>query len=144
MPIQFHPRPGTILICDYRGSIYPEMGKVRPVVVISPAFKRRFGLATVVALSTTAPDPVENYHYEFDLDPPLPAPFDSPRMWVKGDMVLTASHDRLDRIKFGRNAAGQRVYGVRFVTDGALREIRKAVLNGLGLGCLTPHLGGGQ
>lgn len=136
MPITFNPVAGTILLCDYSGSIAPEMEKTRPVVVISPAFKSRYKLATVVALSTD-PNPVEAYHYQFTLNPP---PFNSPDMWVKGDMVFTASFDRLDRFRLGKNAAGVRTYGIRQLPAGVLPEIHKAVLNGLGLGRLTPHL----
>jgi uncharacterized protein YifN (PemK superfamily) len=139
MPITFYPDSGTILRCDYRGSIFPEMDKKRPVVVLFSA-KRRFKLATVVALSTTPPNPVEGYHFEFELSPPLPPPFDSPTMWVKGDMVFAASHDRLDRFFLGTNGTGQRVYGIRRVPDTVWLEIQKAVLNGLGLGRLTPHI----
>ena len=140
MPITFNPAPGTILMCDYRGCISPEMAKVRPVVVISPAFKHRYKLSTVVALSTTAPNPVMPYHYEFTLSPTLPPPYDSPRMWVKGDMVLAASHDRLDRFRMGKNAFGKRTYGVRSVDAYILREIQKAVLHGLGLGNLATYI----
>jgi uncharacterized protein YifN (PemK superfamily) len=140
MPILFNPAPGTILICDYRGFIPPEMEKVRPVLVISPAFKHRYKLSTVVALSTTPPNPVMPYHYEFALNPPLPAPFDSAQMWVKGDMVLAASHDRLDRFRMGKNALGKRVYGVRSINAAVLLEVQKAVLHGLGLGQLIPYI----
>jgi uncharacterized protein YifN (PemK superfamily) len=140
MPITFNPVLGTILLCDYTGCVPPEMEKTRPVVVISPAFKGRYKLATVVALSTTAPDPVQSYHYQLTLNPPLPAPFHSPQMWVKGDMVLTASYDRLDRFRMGKNPNGTRIYSIFHVQGGDLQEIQKAVLNGLGLGRLTPHI----
>jgi mRNA interferase MazF len=140
MPVNFNPVAGTILVCDYKGNIPPEMDKVRPVVVVSPAFKNRYKLATVVALSTSPPTPIQAYHFEFTLDPPLPPPFDSPTMWVKGDMLFTASYDRLDRFRLGKNSAGIRTYGIRQVPNGILPEIHKAVLNGLGLGRLTPHL----
>lgn len=140
MPISFNPVAGTILLCDYNGSISPEMDKTRPVVVISPSFKSRYKLATVVALSTSDPKTVEAYHHKFTLNPPLPAPFNSPQMWVKGDMIFTASFDRLDRFKMGKNAFGKRAYGIRHVPAETLPEIHKAVLNGLGLGRLTPHL----
>ena len=141
VPIEFNPVAGTILVCNYGQSmIPPEMEKKRPVVVISPSFKHRSKLATVVALSTTVPDPVEAYHFELALNPPLPFPYDSPTMWVKGDMLFTASHDRLDRFALGKNAAGERTYGIRQVPDGVLPNIQKAVLNGLGLGRITPHI----
>lgn len=140
MPINFNPVAGTILICDFSGSIPPEMNKRRPVVVLSPAFKGRYKLATVAALSTTDPDPIASYHFRFALNPPLPMPFDKPQMWVKGDMVFSASYDRLDRFKVGKNSAGMRIYRAFHLPPGILPEIQKAVLNGLGLGRLTPHL----
>lgn len=140
MPINFNPVAGTILLCDYSGSMLPEMQKKRPVVVLSPAFKGRYKLATVIALSTTDPNPVEAYHYQFTMNPPLPHPFSSPQMWVKGDMLLTASYDRLDRFRIGKNALGIRTYKTFQVPSGVLPDIQKAVLNGLGLGRLTPHI----
>ena len=74
MALLFSPKPGMILMCDYRGSIPPEMPKVRPVLVVSPTFKNRPNLSAVVPLSTTVPDPVEDYHYQLTLTSPLPAP----------------------------------------------------------------------
>lgn len=55
MPLQYQPKEGSVLICDFRGYEVPEMIKVRPVVVIR---KHRTNslLVTVVPLSTTAPD----------------------------------------------------------------------------------------
>ncbi len=140
MALLFKPHPGTIVVCDYSGSVYPEMGKVRPVVVISPAFKKRPNLSTIVPLSTTAPNPVEDYHYALTLSPPLPSPFDEPQMWVKADMIMTASHERLDRIRAGKNAAGQRTYLNRMIRKEDLDGIYRAVLCGLGLGRLTPYV----
>jgi mRNA interferase MazF len=140
MALLFKPQPGTILVCDYSGSVYPEMGKVRPVIVVSPTFKHRPNLSTIVPLSTTAPNPVEDYHHALTLNPALPPPFDSPQMWVKADMIMTASHDRLDRIRAGRNAMGQRTYANRMIPKKDLEDIYRAVLNGLGLGRLTPHI----
>ena len=140
MPIAFVPSPGTILLCDYKGNVPPEMDKTRPVVVISPASQGRHRLATVVALSTTAPHPVMPFHCQITVNPPLPPPFNSPIMWVKGDMLFTASYDRLDRVKIGRNAAGKRTYAAFKVPQLSLPDIQKAVINGLGLGHLTPHI----
>ena len=54
MPLRFHPRVGSILICDYStGFVAPEMVKRRRVVVIS-RLRQRADLYTVVPLSTTA------------------------------------------------------------------------------------------
>jgi uncharacterized protein YifN (PemK superfamily) len=140
VPINFNPVAGTILLCDYTGSIPPEMLKRRPVVVVSPSFKGRYRLATVVALSTTAPNQIAAYHYELAMNLPLPGRWNAARMWVKGDMLLAASFDRLDRFMVGKTAAGVRTYQSFQVPAGTLPDIQKAVLNGLGLGRLTPHI----
>lgn len=128
------------MLCDYAGNIPPEMEKTRPVVVVSPPSQGRVKLATVVALSTTAPDPVMDFHCQIAVNPPLPPPFNAPVMWVKGDMLFTASYDRLDRFKVGKNPNGTRIYRVFTVQKAALPEIQKVVINGLGLGRLTPHI----
>ena len=63
MAIREHPPTGSILMCDFNaGFREPEMVKRRPVVVISPKIRARPGLCTVVALSTTVPAPVMDYH----------------------------------------------------------------------------------
>ena len=95
MSIQFHPEPGTILICDFKGLNAPEMTKRRPVIVISPRFKHRTKLCTVVPLSTTVPSKIEPYHYKLNITPPLPEPYDANHAWVKADMLYTVAFDRL-------------------------------------------------
>lgn len=64
MAITFHPSPGQILLCDFsQGFRVPEMVKSkRPVIVLTPAFKHRSDLVTIVPLSTVRPDPVQPYH----------------------------------------------------------------------------------
>ena len=54
MAITIHPRPGQILLCDFsQGFREPEMVKSkRPVIVLTPAFKNRPELVTIVPLST--------------------------------------------------------------------------------------------
>lgn len=99
MPITFHPRPGTILVCDFRGFIAPEMIKLRPIVIISPHHIQRPGLYTVVPLSQTPPNPHEPYHVHF---PHTPVPGEHGPCWAKCDMVVSVSVDRLDRKKVGR------------------------------------------
>ncbi len=60
--LTFHPKPDTLLICDFdRGFKAPEMVKKRPVVVISPRRRKSTPqLCTVVPLSSSAPNPVEH------------------------------------------------------------------------------------
>ena len=97
MPINFLPKRGQILMCDYtKKFIEPEMQKVRHCVVVSP--ERRTGSCLVVPLSTVPPQNVQLYHYKIPrgVYPCLECGTD---VWVKGDMLTHASFARLDRPK---------------------------------------------
>lgn len=133
MAINFHPDPGTILICDFRGMEEPEMVKRRPVVVVSPKFKDRTGICTIVPLSTTPPRPVKGYHFKLQITPVLPAPFDSEWHWVKADMMYALSFKRFQLPTDGKMADGKRIYDLRTVTEEDLHQIRQCLLRGLGL-----------
>lgn len=141
MPLTYYPAPGEIVLCNYgTGFIAPEMVKLRPVVVISPRLRRRADLVAVVPLSTTPPNPAGLHHCSFTLVRPLPAPFQEPQMWAKCDMLATVALSRLDRFRDGRVAGGgARRFRTGNVSAAQLVEIRKAILNGLGLGSLTIH-----
>ena len=140
MSLSYYPHPGEILLCDYRtGFIAPEMTKRRPIVVISPRLRRRLDLVTVVPLSTSPPDPVEDHHHKIVLAHPLPPPFDNPMMWAKCDMVAVVSKARLDRFKLQRGA-GPRKWVAGKVAASDLKAIKAGVLCGLGLASLTIHL----
>ncbi|MDY6930077.1 MAG: type II toxin-antitoxin system PemK/MazF family toxin [Pseudomonadota bacterium] len=69
MPLQIHPEQGTIVICDFKGFVPPEMVKRRPAVVISPRLRRRQRLCTIIPLSTTPPNPIEAYHRKLHVGP---------------------------------------------------------------------------
>lgn len=142
MPLAYYPPPGEIVLCNYgTGFIAPEMVKLRPVVVVSPRLRRRADLVAVVPLSTTPPKPMEQHHCSVTLAVALPSPFDAPEMWAKCDMVATVALSRLDRFRDGREAGeGKRRFRTGRVDDDQLREIRSAILHGLGLGSLTIHL----
>lgn len=140
MAIQFHPEPGTILICDFNGMKAPEMVKRRPVIVISPRFKTRDRLCTVVPMSTLEPKKVQSFHYRLHTIPPLPEPYTSASHWVKADMLYTVSFDRLQLMTTGKDANGKRIYDQRVVDDADLTKIRSAVLHGIGLTHLTDYL----
>jgi mRNA interferase MazF len=136
--LKFHPEPGTILICDYStGFRLPEMVKKRPVVTISPRLKRRDGLVTVVPLSTTSPNPVCDHHCCLTLNPPLPKPFDSPKVWVKADMIATVGFERLDLVRTPREAFKTRKYLTPRLEPAALKIVYQCVLHAMGLGHLT-------
>jgi mRNA interferase MazF len=95
--ITFHPKQGMVLICDFTGFKPPEMVKRRPVVVVSPRYRRHTGVCLVVPLSTVPPPQIEAHHYEiaagsYDfLDPCKPS-------WAKCDMLTCVSFERLDRV----------------------------------------------
>ena len=140
MAILFHPDPGTVLVCDFAGYREPEMVKRRPVVVISPRFRQRDGLCTVVPLSTTKPRTVCEYHCELVFDPVMPKPYSEPQMWVKADMVCAVSFDRLTLPYIGKDPQGTRVYDIRHISEDDLRRVQVCVLNGMGLARLTAAL----
>ena len=141
MAIHFHPEQGTILVCDFRGFVEPEMVKRRPVVVISPRLRNRSGLCTVVPLSTTQPAKVEPYHYRLHTAPCLPAPYVNSVHWVKADMLCTVSFERLFLMSHGtKDASGKRIYDQRVIDAADLLKIHAAVLHGIGLTKLTDYL----
>lgn len=127
MPLKYHPKSGTIVICDFgTGFVPPEMVKARPVVIVSPRFRRRPALCTVVPLSSVMPDPVEPYHHQLSPGAYPPARSD---MWAKCDMLATVSLARLDRVKIGK-----RQYATFELPEAELRAIRECVKTALGLG----------
>lgn len=130
MSIQFFPRAGQILVCDFDGFKEPEMCKVRPVIVVSPRLPHRSEIVTVVPISTTEakhdlPFVVrlsKNYHPDEADDLPC---------WAKCDMVMNIGRWRLNGFKVGRR---------RWETPQAkgddLEAVRKGVIYGLGMGAL--------
>ncbi|WP_419605988.1 type II toxin-antitoxin system PemK/MazF family toxin [Thiolapillus sp.] len=140
MPIQIHPEQGTIVICDFKGFVPPEMVKRRPAVVISPRLRRRQHLCTVVPLSTTPPNPVAAYHHKFTLDPVLPKPYNSKIQWVKADMLYTVSFDRLYLPFEKKDGSGKRTYDIRVLDKADMIKIQQCILHGIGLTSLTDYL----
>lgn len=105
MAINFYPKAGMVLMCDFSGNVPPEINKIRPVVVVTPPHVRRAELVAVVPLSTHPPQPVLPYHYRL-ISHPFPG---AARVsWAKCDLVQSVSHERLDRITVGPN---QKVVG---------------------------------
>lgn len=72
------------------------------------------------------------HHMLLQLSPPLPYPFDSQRMWVKGDIVLTVAFHRL-RYLFSKWDDGKRVYDIRVLSNGDLARVKECVRQGIGL-----------
>ncbi|HEX4693272.1 type II toxin-antitoxin system PemK/MazF family toxin [Sphingomonas sp.] len=141
MGLLYYPSAGELVMCNYDAVVIdPEMRKARPVVVVGPRLRRRGRLATVLPLSTTEPDPVENYHCRIELAQPLPPPFDSLVMWAKCDMIATVSLDRLDRFKDRRPRGSARQWRTGKVSVDQLYALRVSLLCGLGFDSLTKHL----
>ena len=141
MALLYHPKVGTIVLCKYEpGFVVPEMVKRRPAIIISPRLRQRGGLCSVVPLSQTAPNKVQDYHYELVLDRPLPRPWDSPSYWVKSDMIATVGFHRLHLIGIGRDQEGKRKYLTKTISNEDLTNIRACVLRALGMSHLTSHL----
>ena len=133
MPFYFYPTPGQLLICNFdTGFKPPEMVKKRPVVVISPRFRRRHPLCTVVPLSTKVPNPVEPYHHRMDPQS-LPGNLARRETWAKCDVVAMVSLERLDRVLIGNRLDGSRIYVAESVTADDLAAIRGCVAIALGL-----------
>lgn len=141
MPINDHPAPGTILVCNFNGTFKePEMVKPRCVIVLSPRIKARAKLCTVVCLSSTAPDHEQQYHCQLDIRPELPHPWESNGIWVKGDMLYSIGFHRLDLIRMGKDRQGNRIYRMETISAEQMKVVKACVLRGLGLSTLTKHL----
>ena len=133
MPLKFHPKPGTLLICDFNtGFKPPEMIKKRPVVIISPRPRRNIQLCTVIPLSTTEPSPVEAYHHLLRTES-LPEKLSSKLTWAKCNVIATVALDRLDRIHIGQNNSGKRQYISPMIMPDDFQAIQHSVLIALGL-----------
>lgn len=146
MAITFHPDPGQILLCDFsQGFKEPEMVKSkRPVIVLTPVFKHRGGLVTVVPLSTVRPDPIQPYHYQLPNNcmPQIGLFQRGGESWVKGDLIYTVGFHRLDLIQLGGKDpnTGKRQYYRNKLGRERMKEIYKCILHGLNLGQLGKHL----
>ncbi len=98
--LQFHPRAGTLLICDFRGMVAPEITKKRPVIVVTPRLAHRDELAMIVPTSTTPPRYPQPFHVRLSQNY-HPTEDSSIPVWAKCDLVCSVSFARLDRFKTG-------------------------------------------
>jgi mRNA interferase MazF len=140
MALKIHPEIGTIVLCDFYGFVEPEMTKRRPAIVVSPRFRQRDNLCTIVPLSTTTPKNVMPYHCVLEFDPPLPRPYREPRMWAKCDMLSTISFNRLALPFSGKDSFGKRIYDIRVINALEMKMVRECILHALNLSELTTHL----
>lgn len=116
------------------------MVKKRPVVVVSPRPRRTAQICIVIPLSTTKPDPIQDYHHRLDSNS-LPGELAKKETWAKCDMITTVSLERLDRVKVGKQTDGKRIYVSHGITPNDLKMIQKGILAALGLKRLTSYLG---
>lgn len=134
MPLTYHPRPGEIFICDYPKDLSPpEMVKNRPVVVVSPRFRHRNNLVTVVPLSATPPAHPMPYHFELTLPSLLPAPWNTNPCWAICDHPMAVSFARLNLIRIGKDQYGKRKYYQQVITTDNLNKIRACIMHSIGL-----------
>lgn len=130
--LRFQPAPGTILNCDFRGFVPPEMVKPRQVVVLWK-HKSNAKLVYILPLSTTPPHD-ESLAVELDRLP-IPRPGQDPktRIWIKCDMVYTLSTDRLS---MPVSRASRRVAAAPIninISTSDLVRVKKAVAHALRL-----------
>jgi uncharacterized protein YifN (PemK superfamily) len=126
VPLIFQPKAKSIVVCDFKGFVVPEMVKKRPCIVIAK-HRENSKLVTVVPMSTTAPATLEDYHCEL-VPCPIPGQPAGTRVWAKCDMVYTVS---IDRLELWRSAP--RVYVRIEVTDADFQRIKDGVRAGLHL-----------
>ncbi len=135
MGIRFHPQRGQILLCDFSGLKAPEMVKRRPVVAVSPRYRRQTGLCTVIPLSTTAPNPILKHHHLLTIATELPPPFQGNQKWFKGDMIYTMSFSRLDRPHIAKDpTTGKRRYLDIILPASDMAMVDVCIKAALGLG----------
>lgn len=127
MKIVHPPKVGQILVCDFKDPVDPEIGKVRPVIVVAPRLPHRPDLATIVPISTTAPIHEHPFCYKLSKNyhPKEPDDLDC---WAKADLVMSVSYKRLSPFKVDR-----RKYVYPTLTADDLLGVRHAILHGLGL-----------
>lgn len=141
MPIQYHPEPGAIVLCDFTdGFKPPEMCKLRPVVILSRKISNKHNLCTVVSLSTSEPLSIMPYHKKIDLPKGIPERYLRKPTWVKGDMINAVGFHRLDLIRLGKNDKGKRKYFTKTLDKKNYQLVQKCVLQAMGMSHLNKHL----
>ena len=133
MAIKYHPEQGAIVICDFTGFVKPEMIKRRPLIVVSPRFRDRPGLCTIIPCSTTRPSKMQPYHYELNIEPPLPDPYSMSQCWVKCDMIYAVSLSRLSFPSMRKDLWGERLSDIRVVSPEDLISIRNCIMASIGV-----------
>ena len=130
--VDYGPNPANLTTPVEKGplSVLPEMYKTRHAIVMA---KSMLGTTTVVPLSTNEPQHVMDFHYEIEA-----RTYDSLNenvsSWVKANMISNVSNERINRPLF----EGRRT--TILIELNHFKEIRKAVLSGLGMGKLNEFI----
>ncbi len=133
MALTFQPNFGQILICEFPTQLTPpEMTKKRPVVCISPKYRNRFGVATIVPLSTTEPMVKSQFDVEVQLSQPIAPNYPALKCWAKCDMLYTFSYSRLSAPTVGK-CHGRRQYNFMLLSPGTMCSILTGVLASFGV-----------
>jgi uncharacterized protein YifN (PemK superfamily) len=127
MPLNFNPRAGQILVCNFDGFKVPEMVKPRPVVVVSPRLPHRAHIVAIVPISLT--EPLHPTRYKVRLSKNYhPDEADDLPCWAACDMVMNLGLYRLNGFK-----VGHRKWAYPQMTGDDLLAVKRGVLLGLGL-----------
>jgi mRNA interferase MazF len=129
--LKFHPHAGTMLMCNFKGMLAPEITKRRPVIVVTPRLAFRDGLAMVVPTSTTPPRHLQPFQVRLSRNYHPGEPDDLP-IWAKCDLICSVSFERLDRFHIDN-----RKYFAPTISEEDLAAVRQGILNGLGFVNLT-------
>jgi len=139
MALQFHPKPGAIVMAQFPlDYLHGEMEKRRPVIVVSRRSEAsRQRCATVVPISMTAPRTIEAQHI---LVPTASMPKglrdDHGDRFAKCDCVNTLSLERMDLVA-GPRVNGRRHYEAGQLPHALLLAVRRAVAGILGIHAKT-------
>ncbi|ASP31257.1 hypothetical protein CHH26_14200 [Qipengyuania flava] len=129
--LPFHPSPGEILICNYAtGFKPPEMVKRRLCVVVSPKLKRRDNLVSVVPLSETTPDPMEEWHHKVNL---ISQSWGNGPRWAACDMIATVAYARLSRPHYRHPVTDTRLFEKLRLSAADLVDVKAKTKLALGL-----------
>lgn len=133
MALPYHPRPGTIVVCDYDkgGFSPPEMTKRRLAVTVSPKLKRRDDLVAVVPLSTTVPSHIEPWHVALHIA--VPEPWGDIPRWAKCDMIATVGYHRVNLPHYRHPVTGARKHWQHELSDDLIAQLRLGVASALGI-----------
>ena len=114
-------------MCDFKNPVDPEIGKLRPDIVVAPRLPHRPDLATIVPVSTTAP--IHDHPFCYKLSKNYhPHESDDLDCWAKADLVMSVSYNRMSAFKTNR-----RKYVYPTISAEDLNGIRAAIKHGLGL-----------